>query len=102
MNRLNEIKARLKAASPGPWNVGYNWEQQHPGLFIYEKQSTDCGTIITAGDEAALSKEDAEFIANAPDDIAFLLIEINKLIDIVSLAIPILKEIKNDTTTNSK
>ncbi|GAG47075.1 unnamed protein product [marine sediment metagenome] len=78
---IEAIEKRLKVISPNPWGVGHNWEQQDPGLFIFEKQSPGFGTIITAGDHEPLSKEDAEFIAHAPTDIAALLAEVERLTD---------------------
>jgi hypothetical protein len=81
-DRIAAIRARLEAATPGPW---VHDEEGYMG----------CGEVYTMGEGveggniAAPSgdcyprsgyspKEDMEFIAHAPDDIAYLLGELDK------------------------
>ena len=66
--RLQEIEARLEAATPGPWRRnGMRWivtGQSHPLCQVSEPfhRQIQNGT-----------GQDEEFIANAPSDIAYLL-----------------------------
>lgn len=71
MTRLEEIRARLKAATPGPWEWdgrvwGYDKEQEAPWLNDRE------GNRILWG-EINAHKRDAELISHAPSDLAYLL-----------------------------
>lgn len=82
MKKLDEIEARLKAATPGPWGHDdghvlvkgdcgfqstpsqYHWECPEDGYNIPEPMDAD---------------NDCEFIANAPTDIAYLIARVKKL-----------------------
>jgi hypothetical protein len=70
MERINEIKARLEAATPGPW------ENDHANCVgVYKNEGwefdiCECESICTENANA-----NADFIAHAPDDIAYLLAE---------------------------
>ena len=69
MNEIQEIEARLSAATPGPWSrSGYD-----VGQVVYGPggQPDLIGPISTNSDI-----EDAEFIAHAPEDIRALLDEV--------------------------
>lgn len=72
--RLQEIKERLAAATPGPWNVLYDDGSLHgtPEEYFVNFDAHRDSTNIER-------EADAEFIANAPSDIAYLL-------DLVELA----------------
>lgn len=85
--RIAEIRERLQAATTRPWitdviaNIGENWLVANCG-------SDDAGVthIVTtdsihASELTGDSGADAEFIANAPTDIAFLLGEYDKAHD---------------------
>ena len=73
MSKLDEIKARLKAATPGPW-----------------KHIETCGcsgevTIFECYDErdrlpVPQVVNNAEFIAHAPEDVAWLIKELEKAV----------------------
>ena len=69
MSRLDEIRARLAAATPGPWKSWIEGQEGawggSPGVMV---PATSGGDFIEAG-----RPEDAEFIAHAPADIAYLL-----------------------------
>lgn len=71
MTRIEEIEARLAAATPGPWEAAFG------GTDALVKKpdgsSISCGDIIYAH---RYPKADATFIANAPDDIRYLLDEL--------------------------
>ena len=68
---LNEIEARLRAATPGPWYVPGAWpttDRWRP-VMSRPKRIAVIGSIIDY---------DATFIAHAPEDIAALLAEVHK------------------------
>lgn len=100
--RLGEIEARLAAATPGPWvahdlsdavyspddKTGWWWVWQESKLPYYgavmepTDRSPNDGSIGVAAIEdnhtGVQEKADAEFIANAPADVAYLLAELRK------------------------
>ncbi len=63
--RLAAIKARLEAATPGPWESKINGNTVR-SYGIVSSTRTICSSISTL-------TADAELIAHAPDDISFLL-----------------------------
>lgn len=67
MNALDPIRARLAAATPGPWanygNLG------HEVYAVNAHEDDEPGYVA----EAIPRKSDAEFIAHAPTDMARLL-----------------------------
>ena len=75
---LEPIKERLAAATPGPWKAkedswdGYSVviDDNGPGVSIIAEQ-------IGQGEDGG--RGDAEFIANAPEDIAALVAEVERL-----------------------
>ena len=78
-DRLDEIRARTEAATPGPWRAYGN---------TVEQEKTGChqvvGTEFTGGGYMAYERlttkdEDATFIAHAREDIPYLLAEIERL-----------------------
>lgn len=67
-NRLQEIRARLDAATPGPWEEGgfdRPWSVT-AGRFVLDERSS------------ATRQADADLIAHAPADIAWLLDELER------------------------
>ncbi len=62
MNKLEAIKARLDAATPGPWTVSR--EAHSMGSPSYS---------VTPVVEEASTRMDAELIANSPTDLALCL-----------------------------
>lgn len=74
--KLKEIRARLDAATPGPWTFSAS-------LFTDARiwiEPLDCGLIIKAESKVLYGKlgEIAHLIANAPTDIAYSLSLIEK------------------------
>lgn len=74
MSRIDEIKRRLLATTPGSWGVV---EQDDDGDWIvsgadgaYIAQTSYDGLSVTTRETC---RGDAEFIAHAKEDIAFLL-----------------------------
>lgn len=77
MNRLDEIRKRLLATTPGVWEVV---EQDDDGDWIvsgadstYIAQTSYDGLSVTTRETC---RGDAEFIAHAKEDIAYLLQEL--------------------------
>lgn len=78
-----EIRARLEAATDGPWEIGTDKEDLLPG-FRYDILSEDewhVASIAGGADSKELpdgeeEKANADFIANAPTDIKDLLDEV--------------------------
>jgi hypothetical protein len=65
-----EIRARIKAATPGPWTTGSRDDSGN----LYIGQAEPGGALVaTAGDG------DAELIAHAPFDLAYLLARVEEL-----------------------
>ena len=72
-DRLTEIRARLDAATPGPW-------ERHPSEpWIYVRRGPFTVNIIGTQLRAAQQHGDADLIAHAPADIAWLLAEVERL-----------------------
>lgn len=70
MTRIEEIEAREKAATPGRWIVTDDGiETTFSGYHI----------VVTDNGYYPPSKNDADFIANAREDIPFLLSEVKRL-----------------------
>lgn len=70
--RLNEIKERLRLATPGPWRTARAWRGERafgPNPDTMYEWSAAEGVMVVGRARA----EDAEFLANAPADIAYLL-----------------------------
>lgn len=66
MSRLDEIEARLDAATTGPWSVS---SIERGDLFIETPESRDAGEYPAA---EVRTRSDAELIASAPEDLAAL------------------------------
>ena len=70
-DRLAEIRARLDAATPGPWF-------HYPGE-PWVTNATDEPRIIVATVSPRMTGDNADLIAHAPADIAWLLAEVERL-----------------------
>jgi hypothetical protein len=71
--RLDEIQARLDAATPGPWKLFgtlAQWESEED-LSFGPDDAPEVGTVSEG-------LGDADFIANAPADVSYLLAELRK------------------------
>lgn len=66
--KLEQIKARLKAATPGPWGFHTSYPAMEPTLEIISKpkQTSICDMVYG-------TEYDRDLIANAPTDLAYLL-----------------------------
>ena len=83
--RLAEIRERLAATTPGPWHThdyGSPADEEptarvvHTGNFDWDAITYDGDYVVMLDSE---SRDDADFIAHAPTDIAALLAEVNRL-----------------------
>jgi len=70
--QIEEIRARLEAATPGPWRKDATPGYFEPAVWIGE------GCVYPE------EQSDATFIAHAPQDIADLLEEVGRLRDFVA------------------
>lgn len=84
-DRIGQIKARLAAATPGPWDSMPDVVTGQPNWILGRTASPDDGyygttDVLRIADEnldgSYLSDEDANFIAHTPEDIAYLLAEL--------------------------
>ncbi|MNI26719.1 hypothetical protein D3C73_804300 [compost metagenome] len=80
--RIQEIKERHAAATPGPWRTFVkdnfvnedNYRTIIAGVGFYSPPK-----YVGFGCDLYISEADAELIANAPSDIAYLLSEVERL-----------------------
>jgi hypothetical protein len=90
MDRLDEIRARVEAATPGPWE--WDDSEWHRGFYAQEGRPLGDRSIgeLSAGDidvlRAHIDEEyltgrlaDAAFIAAAREDVPWLLAQIRRL-----------------------
>ena len=99
-DRLTEIRARLEKATPGPWQV---YEAKHPHALGGVHTERYIGTVqehpqwhgplpvvtllVGVGEHKGdpgvpmlgIDQDDADLIAHAPEDIAYLLSELDRL-----------------------
>ncbi len=81
MDRLAEIQARLDAATPGPWvtkpGVSLAWSE----LVLAPVPGHDGYMALVADTKDSFfnNHDDADFIAHAPDDLAWLLERVARL-----------------------
>ena len=73
---IDEIEARLKAATPGPWLVAYDADHPMNGGMPFNFVVATIGNDTIAED---LCGDDARFIAHAPEDVAALIAEVRRL-----------------------
>jgi hypothetical protein len=78
MSRIDEIRARLAAATPGPWRIG-SWG----ACVVAGPDAVDVATaarqVPPGGGYFQGEYPDAALIAAAPDDLAYLLSEAERL-----------------------
>ena len=90
-DELAAIRARLDAATPGPWH----WDEYpvpalhgvggSPDTYEYEAEVIEathtggCGCRAECYLDLTIDRSDAEFIAHAPTDLADLLTEVDRL-----------------------
>ena len=85
--QLGQIKARLEAATPGPWRWrGKSGSLHGPGTPPYEfgKRVLSPTYEYDSGVDIEVSDEDSAFIISAPTDIRALLTEVRRLQEIES------------------
>lgn len=79
--REQEIRERLAAATPGPWWVegmgGITMDGKRDGYHVHANAPD--GRLFRVGAGNRSSESDAELIANAPADLAYLLEELERV-----------------------
>jgi hypothetical protein len=80
MGHLDEIRDRLNAATPGPWFQGRERDRYENIREVYSERepSATSHDICTS----VWNDNDAEFIANAPTDVARLLNAVQNVLDV--------------------
>lgn len=74
MDRIEEIRDRLKAATPGPWEWKLYQGKGDSAGFQYAHLESPGKRIISASSSVyPWSESDADLIAHTPDDMAYLL-----------------------------
>ena len=76
MPNLAEIRERWAKGTPGPWEVN---DRREIGMFIFKRDKTVGNFVRVYKDKNIDSIANADKIANAPTDIAFLLAEVERL-----------------------
>ena len=74
MNEIQEIEARLEAATQGPWDVETIPETGESRVIV--RSNTGDPMLDVSVAPHGVRAEDAEFIAHAPEDIRALLDEV--------------------------
>ena len=77
MNEIQEIEARLAAATPGPWDVETIPETGESRVVV--RSNTGDPMLDVSVAPHGVRAEDAEFIAHAPEDIRALIAEVKRL-----------------------
>lgn len=72
---LQPIKARLAAATPGPWTASPNVQPR--GVAAVAEVNTVL--VLSSGPLYGSPAQDADLIANAPTDLAALVAEVERL-----------------------
>jgi len=72
---LEAIKARYKAATPGPWYPSTNFYSSVPTTIVYKDLNQRRQTLAYG----FLSDADQEFIASAREDVPMLVAEVERL-----------------------
>lgn len=75
IKRLQEIKDRLEKATPGPWKI----EETNVGWGLLARNDVEGEFGLLTYQDGFDGKEDAEFCAAAPTDIADLVAEVEAL-----------------------
>lgn len=87
MTRIDEIRKRLEAATLGPWTKHGDGDKSVYHIKVIDKDERGRRRhrfIAACSSHGCNNKEDAEFIANAPEDIRFLLDRVKELEDLLS------------------
>ena len=95
MSRLDEIKARCDAATPGPWSAADERElwreddpsiepswcvsQMRPGFEATSPTEGYMGDVFTTAGFFESTRSDAEFIAAAREDVPWLIEQVERL-----------------------
>ena len=71
MSRLDKIRARLDAATPGPWDTEGPCMSGDGTYGVFADDGAGEPTLALR-----MSRPDAELVAHAPGDLAWLLVEV--------------------------
>ncbi len=89
-DRISEIEARLKAATPGRWVYDPDRHTHDCVIHVADRDQSkwgyydlECGGVVGSSEWIWLSDEDGEFIAHSKEDIEWLLGEVKRLTRLV-------------------
>lgn len=112
--RVREIRERLNTATPGPWSADQismpqswdYWEINAPNVPSAPGSSrtsrrTDLQIAEIDNTSGLNEKANAEFIGHAPDDVAFLLSQIDALKSDVARLLKVLQALRQVTRVDS-
>jgi hypothetical protein len=74
--RLDEIEARLKAATPGPWEADEDGQITHSAMqvaIVFSADDFPCADPDETPELRGECEANIALVAHAPDDIAYLL-----------------------------
>lgn len=79
MTRLEEIKARVERATPGPWELSYSIILDKEDEDTADRIYSHVGPVHSCDECPIASKADGKFIAAAREDIPYLIAEVERL-----------------------
>jgi len=82
MNKIDDIRARLEAVTPGEWRAFDHEEAEFYEIAPNERVGAwwlEGPAMVEYGDYSCFARNDAEFIAHAPGDMRLLLARIADL-----------------------
>lgn len=91
MSTLNEIEARLAAATPGPWEIDEDGDVQGRRRGMYPDPELD--PIVTCSAERP---EDTNLIAHAPADLAALVAVVREVEQVHQPGGTVIREVSYD------
>ena len=77
--RIDEIRERLDKATPGPWEAGVDGDRMNPVVRALDGRVEHTIDYLLTKNGPDQGMNDAKFIANAPDDLAWCIRKIERL-----------------------
>lgn len=80
MDRIEEIRARLEKITPGPWvwDEPGSWHGLEARVFVPDPYGVVAQIPIEAWRPRSIGRANAAFIAAAPEDVSFLLSQLER------------------------
>lgn len=99
--QLNAIKERVAKAKSGPWDINRNSDDD---VFVTDIwfDGEDGGHVEIHGDTVASSIYNAEFIAHAREDVPALVVEVERLREVLKGAVVVSNQAKGLVEENKR